>query len=362
MTLSPIEDDSFFRVDQYFYHEQVNQLCAPALRRFNKVIRSYAMFNIVAVMILVAMALFSCLLVALVPGSSLLAITLALVFLTTFSYLIIRMYLQAKKPELFSAIGERYIKRCRSLIEYEEGNPEHHLAMASAMCKFAANLHDNEYTYYVPPSFLSSLAPLMERFSCWMHWKDVFDMKELLLKASIKEHVQLVRLEPSDIEAHAALANAYVMLCGLYADPRSAEGHDAARWICPKSCNEEREKKFEKAASCAIEELQILQDFAPNDPWIHAQLAYSYHDLHMPEKEIHEYEMIVRLRPDDKDSLFKLGLLYFQQGWNAKGLCVYEELRRSHYQKAEQLIQFYGSYNPFSEVTEESEEEVGVLS
>ena len=344
MTLSPIEDDSFFRFDKYFYHEQVNQLCAPALRRFNNVIRSYAFFNIAAVALLAIMAVVILLLVTFVPGSSLLAITLALVFLTAFSYLIVRLYLQSKKPELFLDVCEKYIQRCKGLIEYQEGVPEHHMAMASAMCKFAANLHDNEYIYYAPPAFAQSLAPLMEKFSCWMHWKDVFEMKELLLKASIDEHIKLVRCEPSDIEAHAALANAYVMLCGLYADPRKSEAFDEDRWISPQAYDEERQRKFEVAASCAIEEFQILRDYAPNDPWIHAQLAYSYHDLHMPEEEIREYEMIIRLRPDDKEALFKLGMLYFQQGRNAKGLRVYEELRRSHYQKAEHLIRFYGSY------------------
>jgi hypothetical protein len=35
-------------------------------------------------------------------------------------------------------------------------------------------------------------------------------------------------------------------------------------------------------------------------------------------------------------------VLYFQQGRNAAGLEVYEELKRSNYKKAESLISFYG--------------------
>ena len=97
------------------------------------------------------------------------------------------------------------------------------------------------------------------------------------------------------------------------------------------------------AAERAIEEFKILNDYAPEDPWIHAQLAYSYHDLQMPQEEIREYETVLRLKPDDMDTLFRLGVLYFQQGMNAKGLQAYEELKRFHYKKAEALIGYYGS-------------------
>ena len=70
-------------------------------------------------------------------------------------------------------------------------------------------------------------------------------------------------------------------------------------------------------------------------------LAYQ-HDF--SEEEIKEYETILSLCPDDKDTLFKLGMLYFQQGFNAKGLRAYERLKRSNYRKAEDLIKFYGAY------------------
>ena len=59
-------------------------------------------------------------------------------------------------------------------------------------------------------------------------------MKELLLQACIDEHIQLVRMQPTDLEAHAGLANAYVMLSGIYVDPRTFEGLDDDRWIPPK--------------------------------------------------------------------------------------------------------------------------------
>jgi hypothetical protein len=38
-------------------------------------------------------------------------------------------------------------------------------------------------------------------------------------------------------------------------------------------------------------------------------------------------------------------MLYFQQGFNAKGLRVYEELKKTHFKKGESLLKYYGSYH-----------------
>ena len=102
------------------------------------------------------------------------------------------------------------------------------------------------------------------------------------------------------------------------------------------------EHKFRETAQRAIEEFNILKDYAPNDPWVHEQLALSYRDLNMPEKELQEYEIVVALRPEDQEVLFKIGQLYFQLGQNAKGLQSYEKLRQLNYLRAEQLIRLYG--------------------
>jgi hypothetical protein len=36
-------------------------------------------------------------------------------------------------------------------------------------------------------------------------------------------------------------------------------------------------------------------------------------------------------------------MIYFEQGQNAKGLQVYEELKKANYKKAEDLIAIYGT-------------------
>lgn len=238
----------------------------------------------------------------------------------------------------------KFIKACKNLLGYDNEVPEHLIAVANGCCKFSTKLQGKEFSFYQPPVWLEFLSPSLEKFSRWWHWEDLHRMKELFLQAAVDEHLKLVKCEPTSLEVHVALANAYVMLSSLYTLPKRGEGDEGDPWIPADTYTVDFEEKFRLTAEKAIEEFKILNAFAPEDPWVHAQLAYSYHDLQMPKEEIREYEAIIALRPDDKETMLKLGILYFQQGWNAKGLKIYEELKESNYKKAEQLIQFYGSF------------------
>lgn len=341
MTTAHIERIAF---DKHTYHEQISRLWGPAFHRFNRLIKSYIFFHFIFLAIGIGELAFFLAFFAFMSQSAVLAFTLAVFFLTIFSYFVLRLYFQAKKPEELSELCESYFNSCKELFHYQEGIPEHHITLANAAHKFAAALHEKEYTYYSPPPFLKSLTLTLEKFSCFCHWKDLHKIKELLLLRAVEEHIKVVKCEPTNLEVHAALANAYVMLSSLYADPRKYEGHDEERWTPPERYSETMQYLFRSTAERAIEEFKILNDYAPDDPWVHVQLAYSYHDLQMPEEEIREYEIVLKLRPNDKDTLFKLGMLYFQQGKNAQGLRIYELLKRTHYKKAESLIKFYGSY------------------
>lgn len=344
MSTSQVEGENLFKFDKNVFNEEVNKLCEQAIHQFDSIVGRYVKFNMLFFCIGISELFFLFMFLALLSKSSALAICLAFVFLTSFSYFVLRLYFQAQKPEQFLELKDHYTQSCKQLLNYQGVIPEHHMALSSAFCKFAAAIHEREYQYYKPPDWLDAFASTMEKFSCWWHWKDLHKMKELLLQASIGEHIKLVKCEPTNLEVHATLANAYVMLSSLYADPRKSEGYDEERWTHPECFSEEMQEKFKLTAERAIEEFKILSDYAPNDPWVHMQLAYSYHDLQMPEEEIREYEIILKLRPQDKETLYKLGMLYFQQGLNAKGLRVYEDLKHSHYKRAESLIRFYGAY------------------
>lgn len=339
------EADTLITVDKDRYTQRINEEIERVLGRFDRVIRTFVVFNMTFAFISSIEFLGLVMLFAFLERSGVLALSLAALFLTLFSYFILRLYLNTRRPELLIELRDDYLNRCKEIIGYQEGIPSHMTALASAACKFAASLHDREYHYYTPPAWLDFLSPTMETFSSFWHWIDLHTIKEFLLLCSVDEHIKLVKCQPTNLEAHSALANAYVMLSSIYADPRKSGIYDDDKYLPPQRTSEAMEQKFRAAAERAIEEFKILNDYAPDDPWVHAQLAYSYHDLQMPLEEIGEYETILRINPNDKDTLFKLGMLYFQQGYNAKGLRIYEELRRSHYRKAENLIKFYGAYD-----------------
>jgi tetratricopeptide (TPR) repeat protein len=343
MSASSIEQVAFWKEDKPHYHEQLNKVFDPIFMQFDRLMHKHAAFNmffgtlcVIEIVLLLAFFTFF-------AQSLMLALMLAVVFFSCFAFFTLHLYFQTKKPEQLKELKERYIAACKGLINYQESSPEHHIALASACCKLANRLHGREYSYYAMPRWLSMFAPALEKFSCWCHWQDLHLMKELLLQASVNEHLQLIKCQPINLEAHAALANAYVMLSGLYIDPRRMEPYDEERWIPTDKYGKAFEDRFRAIAECAIEEFKILNEYAPDDPWVHSQLAYSYHDLQMPLEEIKQYEMIYKLNPNDKDNLFKLGVLYFQQGLNAKGLRVYEELKKTHYQKLDILIKHYGN-------------------
>jgi hypothetical protein len=100
-------------------------------------------------------------------------------------------------------------------------------------------------------------------------------------------------------------------------------------------------EKFKRAALKAIEEYKILDAFAPNDPWVHAQLADIYRTLDLPQEEMREYEAILKVTASDSNILLRLGVLYFEHGYSAQGLRLYEILKNSQDPKAEELIACY---------------------
>jgi tetratricopeptide (TPR) repeat protein len=344
MTTPTVQKEVFIEFEKEFYNDQLQLLIKPTSSRFQKILRSYVIFNLIFYSLITLEILYLFFHLTFFVQTFVLAIHLALIFATIFSYFTLRLYFQTKTTERYLSLKNDFIKACKNYFNYQEGIPEHHLIIASACCRLATDLHGKEYQVYSIPSWLDFLSPPVEKMSCWFHWKDIHFMKELLLQGSIEEHIKFVRTEPTNLEAHAGLANAYVMLSGLYVDPRTVDGLNDDRWIPPNKYTEVFKQKFRSIAERAIEEFKILSDYAPHDPWVHAQLAYSYRDLQMPKEEIQEYETILKLCPDDKETLFKLGKLYFEQGLNARGLQVYEALKKSNYKKAESLIHFYGSY------------------
>lgn len=344
MNSSNLHQEDSFQINSVFFNEQINRAIDKSISQFDRIIKKYVYFSLV---FLFSITIEICSLVFFLPflvKSSLLAFSLALIFLTSFSYLIVRLYLKTKKPEQLLEVKDDFINALKKTFNFRE-IPEHHLAIANACLKYASALQGKEQNYYRSSlGWLQTMIPIIEKLGSFWHWHDVFEMRELLLYQTVEEHIQLVKYAPTDLEVHAGLANAYVTLSTLYVKFDHEEKGEDFPWGMSEDQIQILEKKFRATAERAIEEFKILSDFAPNDSWVQTQLAYSYHDLGMPEEEIKAYETILTVCPNDKDTLYKLGVLYFQQGHNAKGLQIYEKLKKSNYKKAELLISHYGDY------------------
>jgi len=269
--------------------------------------------------------------------SFLLAFPLAAFILTLFVYIVLVSTFQAKKTEQFWRLKKSFLDACGKTSRHL-GQAEHHFSQASAAERLVALLQHQEYRFY--PLLKTPLTP---KLSCFLHWRDVLGMKEVLLLSAIDHYIQLVPSRPTDIELHTHLANAFVLLSHLYFEPRLRLKKGELHYSESGSFAQELSEKFASASKSAVEEFTILDTYAPNDPWVHSQLAACYHHLKMSKEEIAAYEKIIHLCPEDLDSTYRLGVLYFQEGLNAKALEIFQLLKRKAYPKAEDLLKFYKS-------------------
>ena len=78
------------------------------------------------------------------------------IFLTLFSYFLLRLYFQTQKPAQFENLKDIYEKNCKTLLRFEEGNLDKHVALANAYCKLANSLHKKESRTFRLPSMIAS--------------------------------------------------------------------------------------------------------------------------------------------------------------------------------------------------------------
>lgn len=341
MTVYETDLDTSIKETPLFYDEQINRIIDVVTPQFERVVRNFLLFNLTFGGLIIAEIFLLLTFFNAIVDASLVALTLGAIFLTFFSFLILRVYLLNHKSFEIKKIEERFLRGCRELMQYTPGEPEHHIALANACTRFADRLGRKEFRQRYSKGWLSFLNPYTQKLKWWLQWEDYQRLKELLLTEAVNENIELVKVEPISLDVHASLANAYVMLSGLYVDPRVIDGNEDEPWV-PEAQKDLMQKKFRETAQKAVEEFKIISSFAPDDPWVHTQLAYSYHDLQMLEEEINQYEIIHKLVPHDDDCLYKLGALYFQQGLNAQGLEIYAKLCHSNMQKAKSLISHYG--------------------
>lgn len=317
-------------------------LRAPLVTRFLTLSRRYTYKALFLWLLLFAELILLGLSLSFISGAAPLALILAALFSTAFTLFMLRLHWSSEKPEVWTKLVDDFTEEFFESHGYDGSEPEHRLLLSNAYVKVAGVLQGYETRFFSPPKLLGFLTPYTRRMSIYWHSLDVLKMRETLLLTCVDELVDLIKLEPLDLELHAALANAYVLIASLYQSVLRPSEDDPVRLLLSDELSAEFSDAYAAYSRRAIEEFKILSSFMPNDPWIHKQLALSYHDMKMPQEERREYEILRELDPEDGDTLFKLGRLYFREGLHAQGLEIYQELLGIDYGRAEGLLECYG--------------------
>lgn len=322
--LRPTYIESVLQFEKKQTVDVIDNCCKEATANFKKLLRKYAIFHSSFFLLLVLEILCLLFLSFFYELSYFIPITIAGIFLTLFSYFVLLYYFQIRKSQQFIEIKNSFLQIYINSCQLHPDQPGYHLAIATGVEKLASCLHQN---HYISKKIISpqNRQKFTEKYLSFLLKRDVISMQKLLLFESIKEHIALIKEEPTDLEAHASLVLTYLELAKIH---KSAE----------------RNMAFTSSIESAIEELKILLIYSPKDPWVHAQLAACYHDLNKREEEIIQYEHILSLRSNDQEVMYRLGILYFQQGQNAKGFKIYEQLKSLGCVKHESLLQYYDAY------------------
>jgi tetratricopeptide (TPR) repeat protein len=318
--------------------ESLEGHCDVTIRTFKSITRFYALFHIAFLFLFLVEISCFFLFFSFVAKSFFLAISIAVIFFTGFAYFVLLLYFQAKKPEQMFQLKQTFIEGCQKIASSET---DAHLFLAQCAYRLVSLLHSQEYTYYPLPIYFQIFSPIMEKLSVWTYWQEALKMKEMFLFIAIEEHLKRVKLYPTKPQTHAALAQSYLLLSKLYADPRNDPSWQEGQWVSAKYFSHEMRQKYKAAAQKAIEEFKILLHFSPREPWVYAELATLYHSLELHDEERKTYEALLQLTPDHNEVLLRLGILYFNQGLCAQGLTIYEKLKSTHDPNADTLISHY---------------------
>jgi tetratricopeptide (TPR) repeat protein len=309
-------------------------LVDQTLKEFQLLTRRYALFHAfflsTFVLELLTLLIFMPFQAKTMPFAALVALTC----LTVFTYFVLRFYFQTRKPQQFIVLRNRFLLavfgKGRSTWSVEELHPIYELLQ---------KLQGQESQYYSLPSLFQMIVPLVEKFSIWCHWEDVQWMKETLHLHALQKLFDWIKLHPTDVELHRTVAASYMTLYQIYQMPAAPTAFDS--FTQRQYASPEMQEKFEKAAHSALEELKVVLSYTSNDPWTLRHMAQVYHDLELKQDEKKTYEKLLSLSPQDGETHYQLGKLYFELGHMAEGLRLYQALREQKNPRAQELITHY---------------------
>lgn len=308
--------------------------------------RFYAYFHVLFISFLSIQLLSFLLFFSYFSKSIACASALALFFLTLFSYFVLLFFFQAKKPQQLLSIRNTLLESCQNLFIQKNSTDTPHLQLAQIVLESITLLSEEEHNFYKKEALLLTLTPLSGKCKIRLHWKNFLAMKEFLFSLVLEEITDHIKEVPLDLKAHALLAETYLQHSLLYIPPEIS----SLPWIPAEYFSSLFHQKFLACSTRAIEECSILEEYGEKNIWLYTKLSKIYQLQGDTEKEIQCQEKLLSLSFNDQEALIRLGILYFKQGYNAKGLKIYEELKNNFPTEATQLIEYY-PFSPFEQLS-----------
>jgi tetratricopeptide (TPR) repeat protein len=284
---------------------------------FVRIVGGYNYFHLFSIFFISILIIFTVILSNTDPKSISHGICIAATIVSIFSYLTIKQFLETKKYSQIHQLIE---------LTYREANPAERTLSALDQYEYYKNLA-HLFSYQAKEKFFAKLFPsLTHKLQMGSYWKFYVFTLEELGKRRLLCLLSLIEEHPSDLRIHTEYTNNLLEQINLLQIPKSYQELFFPSAL-KKFNHEDRKRKIKKLYHLAIEELKILNDLAPNDPWTHAKFADCYKGIHDQQNELLFVEKLKSLRPHDKEILYNLAELYFENHQYAKGIHIYDQLK-----------------------------------
>jgi len=311
-----------------------------ALQKFKDVLHQSAFMHLTFTLFILAQTAISTALFIKDTHSLYTPASFALLFLAIASYALISYYQKNKKLDVIDSITKDFRHYCSlHLSKSIESGEERHLGIAECMRDLAEALHSQElFTLTIHP-FKFSKSHIISHY-LYFHYSDILYFQEKLLEVSLEQHAYILEDCACSLPFHSSLSKTYATLSIIYKMPKGKHLEKAFSYsnITKQS---EFAARLNKYYSLAVEELKIICEISGGEAWTHQELASLYAKFDDSEKEMGQYEILTTKISDDKEILYKLGLLYFKHGKTAKGLTTYNKLRKLDALYAKNLLNHY---------------------
>lgn len=312
--------------------------CQAGIKYFKKIIRNHILFHTLCFFYLLSLSLCVYFFSGPFKNLSLLSIFIALLSLSTFTYLALIFYFQSKKKDQFEHLTDWYVSISKKAIGGEFSYLEHYLSLAGGLYHFSHYLNPKNMPLYKVKAPLPSLQKILKKLALFIYVKDFHKLKEMLMIACIEQHLELLKYEPTHLEVHGSLANSYLALAKIY---KYSKNHELLDSLSLDKLPDESKIKFRNTILHAIQEYQILEDDLPEDPWVLMQLAICYHELEDYDNEILYFEKILNSSQNNYAIMMRLAELYFSQKKHSKGFKLYKMLKENQVDGADLLMENY---------------------